>query len=108
MPAEVRPRLRPSKRPRYRYILFRIEGAAPDRNALIRSIQAKAPPAMGAWLTRYEAGRGILRVLRGQERDARALLDGLGPAVRTISTSGTIAALERGDRQGRRGQDRND
>jgi RNase P/RNase MRP subunit POP5 len=108
MPSEQKPRLKPSKRPRYRYILFRIAGTAPDRNELIRTIQAASGAEIGAWLTRYEAGRGILRVLRGQEAKARRILQALPGGVQTVSTSGTIAALERGDRHGRRGQVRQD
>jgi RNase P/RNase MRP subunit POP5 len=109
MRSEPTPRTKASKRTRFRYVLFLIESSPPERSMLISQIQSRAPASMGAWLTRYEGGRGILRVVRGQEKAALVLLRSLaGLGVRTVSTSGTIAALERRhrDEAGRRGQQR--
>jgi len=109
MSPEGERRPRPSQRPRYRYVLFQVESPLPlGREALIQALRRAAGPQGAPWLTRYESGRGILRTLRGEETRAIALLgEGLaatGIRARTLSTSGTIAALER--RHGRVGSSR--
>jgi len=99
--AKNEPRVRPSARPRVRYLLFAVEpvAGAPSRADLIQRIRGRAPAKFDAWLTRYEHGLGILRVARGEEREARDFLSTfeVGAGVRLVpkSTSGTIAGLER-------------
>jgi len=97
MPAEGRTAPRPSSRPRYRYVLFRL-GRPADRNELIAALRRAGGEESDAWLTRFDGTVGILRCRRGSETAAVALLQrlhGHGMAATTLSTSGTIAALER-------------
>lgn len=99
-------RPKPSKRPRYRYIAFQVHAdERPDRERMIRAIQQTADRhdlrPIEPWLTRFNGEYGILRCLRGGEQAARRLLDAIhevdGTAVRVepLSTSGTIASLQR-------------
>lgn len=100
MAREVVPRAKPSARPRLRYILFKLESPGLSRNDLINALRrAGGSGGLEVWLTRYDGEHGVLRTLRGQE-DAgiRLLEEGLqqvGLKATCLSTSGTIAALER-------------
>lgn len=102
MPANATPRPKPSRRPRQRYVLFRLlDAPGPERARLIEALQ-RAGASMGLqdlWLTRYDGTHGILRCLRGQEEAARRCLQETLPIegirAAALSTSGTIAALER-------------
>jgi RNase P/RNase MRP subunit POP5 len=89
---------RPHERPRYRYVLFRLEHPpGPPRADFIAALRRVAGES--AWLTRYDGAWGILRCLRGEETRVRAVVDErlatVGWPAASISTSGTIAALER-------------
>ena len=107
MPSEGRTAPRPSGRPRYRYVLFRLARTT-DRNELIAALRHAGGDQSGAWLTRFDGTVGVLRCRRGSEKTAVRLLEqglaGEGLAATTLSTSGTIAALERRHRQLVRGQ----
>lgn len=104
MPSNAPARPKPARRPRYRYVLFRIEGAAPTRAAFLESLR-RAQTARGdldpdrMWLTRFDGAWGVLRTPRGQEAEGiRLLQEGLGAQrieARPLRTSGTLAALER-------------
>ncbi len=92
----------PTRRERYRYVLFRlVRPATLSRGELVRALsRASGPsPGPGFQLTRFNGSHGILRCPRGSEAAGRQLLEqGMtraGVEVETLSTSGTIAALER-------------
>lgn len=113
MPSEARTAARPSARPRYRYVLFRVRRPVGlTRNDLVAALRRAGEGQTGEpWLTRYEDGTGVLRCLRGSEGEARDLLvrglGALGIEAVSVLTSGTIAALERRDpdlRHARRGR----
>ena len=95
MPTE---RAESSRRPRYRYLLFRVRPPALTRAQFVQALR-RVGGSEGAWLTRFDGEHGILRCPRGEEgRATRLLTEGLrtvGVVVETLSTSGTIAALER-------------
>lgn len=86
-----------TRRPRYRYVLFRVTSAPLSRGQFVTALRRAGGAEV--WLTRFEGRHGILRCPRGQEAAASRLLsEGLrrvGVDVETLSTSGTIAALER-------------
>lgn len=103
-------RPKPSKRPRYRYVAFRVHAptdAHPDRDEMIQAIQSTADRqdlrSIEPWLTRFNGEYGILRCLRGHEKPAARLLesvkeagaDGKRVRIEPLSTSGTIAGLQR-------------
>lgn len=103
MPGDVRTAPRPSARPRYRYVLFRVvRPLGLDRNTLIAALRRAGGAENQAWLTRFDGSLGVLRCRRGDEAAAIGLLTKSLPAtgieVTTLSTSGTIAALERSHR----------
>jgi len=86
-------------RPRYRYVLFAIKSARTvSRGDFVQAIR-RVGGADRAWLTRFDGRHGILRCARGDEASIRRLLTrdlrALGLDIDTLSTSGTIAALER-------------
>lgn len=89
----------PIRRPRYRYVLFHVKSGGPLSRADFVQALRRAGGAERAWLTRYSGDYGILRCPRGDEETAKRLLTDrlapLGIRVETLSTSGTIAALER-------------
>lgn len=103
MPAEARTRIRPSARPRHRYVLFEVAAPRPPSRweflRALRAADATVGSEGGPTLTRFDGRHGVLRVTRGGEGALRRLLqDGLrgsGMDARPISTSGTLAALER-------------
>lgn len=111
MTPKPEPRPKPSKRDRYRYVAFRLRSdaeARPSRNAMISAIQGTADEQglrdAEPWLTRFNGEHGILRCLRGHEKDAVRLLRSIDTIpdeetvrvrVETLSTSGTIASLQR-------------
>lgn len=101
MPSEPRPK--PSRRPRYRYVLVRVEpgGSAVTRPRLIELLRERLPPSAEPWVTRYNGEHAVLRVARGQEKAVQGALEAEQGAVRfrPLSTSGTIAGLERRFRQ---------
>jgi len=104
---------KPSQRPRYRYIAFRVEGLAGETgfkrhdviNAVQKTFENEEAQRAQPWLTRFNGEYGILRVRRGTETHAAEILLGLKPIVHqgqeisvrvtTLSTSGTIASLNR-------------
>jgi RNase P/RNase MRP subunit POP5 len=73
--------------------------------AIQRAAEASGATACEPWLTRFNGEHGILRVLRGTEDQGIRLLTGVGTvttdagqaavAITTLSTSGTIASLQR-------------
>lgn len=110
MTRKPEPRPKPSHRPRYRYIAFRVhakQDARPDREAMIHAIQRTADRhsmrQAEPWLTRFNGEYGILRCLRGHESAAARLLEAISAVgdddapvrVEPLSTSGTIAGLKR-------------
>jgi RNase P/RNase MRP subunit POP5 len=89
----------PTRRPRYRYLLFRVRSpGALSRNEFVQALR-RAGGGDRAWLTRFDGRHGILRCPRGKETEMRRFLEeqlpSTGVEVETLSTSGTIAALER-------------
>jgi RNase P/RNase MRP subunit POP5 len=87
---------RPTRRPRYRYILVETTKApGPSREDLVRLLQSRAPPGIGIWLTRYDGEWGIVRVARDGLPAARSFLDSGSVPVRAALTSGSIAGLQR-------------
>ena len=93
---------RPSRRPRYRYLLVQSTVTpGPPRDELVRLLQARAPPNIGVWLTRYDGEWGIVRVDRGGLDPARRFLDSGSVPLRSVLTSGSIAGLQRKHRGAR-------
>lgn len=108
MTPKPEPRPKPAHRPRYRYIAFRVHAdTRPDRDTIIQAIQRTADRhglrAAEPWLTRFNGEYGILRCLRGHQKDATRLLEAIDTVgdeetavrVEPLSTSGTIASLQR-------------
>lgn len=103
MSPEPPPAPRPSRRTRHRYVLVRVRTPpGPPRPEFVRRLRALPSPVPGwnweerAWLTRYDGAHGVIRCRRGDERTlAAALSAATSLEVETVSTSGTIAALER-------------
>lgn len=105
MPSRQTPRPKANQRPRYRYLWVEFDPAGLDRNEVIRRLRLQLPPAVAPWLTRYDGRFGILRVARGEETMARRELERMTGSLsaRPLSTSGTIAGLERRHRRSLRG-----
>lgn len=104
MPAEA-PRVKPSKRPRYRYVLVRFAGLSrqTQRHEVIAALRAVDVDGESPWLTRFSGEYGILRISRGREARLRQRLakpvrfppDNRTLRVETLLTSGSIAGLDR-------------
>ena len=85
-----------TRRPRYRYIAFRLEGPrAFGRNEVLDALRSAMPRL---WLVTFEGTSGLVRTTN-MEKDAaiRALngveaMAGQRVQIRTIGTSGTIRA----------------
>lgn len=83
-----------TRRPRYRYVAFRVEGPRPfSREEVLRALHGLADPL---WLVDFAGSTGLARTTN-TERDAtvRALtglhsLSGEAVRVTTLGTSGTI------------------
>ncbi len=85
-----------TRRPRYRYVAFRVEGPrAFRRDEVLATLHALPDPL---WLVGYEDPRGLVRCVHLRKDATIAALRGLGSisgiAVRvtTLGTSGTIRA----------------
>lgn len=103
MPTKTEPRALPSHRTRYRYILFRLTGPTGlSRNEVVQALRKaadKLTPPPNVWLTRYDGVLGVVRCPRDEAEKVVVLvregLASVGLPAEPISTSGTIAALER-------------
>ena len=85
-----------TRRPRYRYVAFLVEGPRPvSREEVLDALHALPDPL---WLVDYEHPRGLARCVHLKKAATIAALRGLvsigGVAVRvtTLGTSGTIRA----------------
>ncbi len=85
-----------TRRPRYRYIAFRVEGPRPfTREEVLQALHALPSPL---WLVDFDDPRGLARCVHTKKDETIAALRRLasigGVAVRvtTLGTSGTIRA----------------
>ncbi len=83
-----------TRRPRYRYIAFRVEGPRPfDREEVLATLHALPEPL---WLVDFEDPKGLARCAHTRKNATIEALNGItvigGEAVRvtTMGTSGTI------------------
>lgn len=89
-----------TRRPRYRYIAFRVEGPRPFRRGeVLAALHALPDPV---WLVGFEDPRGLARCVHTRKEATIAALNALSSiaghrvTVTTLGTSGTIrAATER-------------
>lgn len=118
MRSKTPPRAKAHERPRYRYVLFKIQKPpGPQRQQFLERLRRAVSvhdrfQSDEPWLTRYDQRVGILRCLRGHEKSLRVVIDERlakqGIPAESISTSGTIAALERRHRGVPRSRPRGD
>ncbi len=85
-----------TRRPRYRYVAFRVDGPRPfAREEVLKALHALPRPL---WLVDFEDPHGLARCVHLQKDETIAALRGLatigGESVRvtTLGTSGTIRA----------------
>lgn len=85
-----------TRRPRYRYVAFRVDGPRPfDREEVLKALHALPRPL---WLVDFDDPRGLARCVHTQKDETIAALRNLasigGETVRvtTLGTSGTIRA----------------
>jgi len=95
-------RIKPSKRPRYRYVLFEVKGPEVSRPRLLELMRRAHGNEAGPWLTRFDGRHGVLRLPRQTTKDWLtrwpAAMAKVGVEVLTLTTSGSIAGLGRNRR----------
>ena len=99
-----------TRRPRYRYVAFRVDGPRPFRRGeVLEALHALPRPL---WLVDFEDPRGLARCVHTEKEATIAALRGLerisGESVRvtTLGTSGTIRAATAKYLSGARGLSR--
>ncbi|MGI0149982.1 MAG: Rpp14/Pop5 family protein [Thermoplasmata archaeon] len=85
-----------TRRPRYRYVVFRLEGARLfRREEVLEALRATSPPL---WLVNFAGTSGLVRTTNTEKDAAIRALNGIDVMagervrVRTVGTSGTIRA----------------
>jgi RNase P/RNase MRP subunit POP5 len=88
-----------TRRPRYRYIAFRVDGPRPFRREEV--LEALRTTSLRLWLVEFAGTSGLARTTHLEKDAAIHALNGIGSIggeqvrVTTVGTSGTIRAATR-------------
>ncbi len=90
-----------SKRPKRRYILFRLKQGISARQAfdlVMGQFSMEQRKRLGLWFIEFEpeTGRGIVRCILGAEQEARKGIEAMAKQFepKTVKTSGTLRKLK--------------